>query len=114
MITDTIHYGTRTPRSTSRWSGCRNVSQCRSISSGSKWVDRLECCDLPLTPNTGLQPHLNWRGAKPVIRSSVCGFVNCVLLVDDRVLKAFGNAAFLVLVCEPVAWEFGNDNASPD
>lgn len=56
---------------------------------------------LPLPePLQWIEPHLNWKGWRPVVRASVAAWCGLILLLDSRSQAALGQAAFLVLIGE--------------
>lgn len=47
-----------------------------------------------------IRPHLDWKGMRPVLRSSAAAWCSLLLLLIDSSREALGQGAFLVLVGE--------------
>lgn len=55
----------------------------------------------PLPPQLAwVTPHLNWKGLRPVLRSSVAAWCGMLLLINHRSQVVLGQASFLVLIGE--------------
>lgn len=50
-----------------------------------------------------IPPHFNWKGARPVIRSTVAAWCGLVLILDSRSEAVLGQASFLILVVAAIS-----------
>lgn len=50
-----------------------------------------------------IPPHLNFKGMRPVIRSSVAAWIGLILVIDSRTEAFLGQASFLILVVAAIS-----------